>query len=166
VSPHEHLSISALQLSTTPDRRKLVYGRRGIGCLTHWRIWLCHMDDGRPLVLSPSTYKADASHPHRARFPRHPTPAASIGCGYTFTVILWRDAEEQQNSAASLPPASKAVLQHAMLLPRPGCHPHLLETDLHSIHLCLQNPQNSGGAASKHIASLPHRERSKHPNDL
>jgi hypothetical protein len=26
-------------------------------CLTHWHIWLCHMDVGRTLVLSPSTYK-------------------------------------------------------------------------------------------------------------
>jgi hypothetical protein len=26
-------------------------------CLTHWHIWLCHMEVGRTLVLSPSTYK-------------------------------------------------------------------------------------------------------------
>jgi hypothetical protein len=25
-------------------------------CLTHWHIWLCHMEVGRTLVLSPSTY--------------------------------------------------------------------------------------------------------------
>jgi hypothetical protein len=27
-------------------------------CLTHWHIWLCHMEVGRTLVLSPSTNKS------------------------------------------------------------------------------------------------------------
>jgi hypothetical protein len=31
-------------------------GRRDMPCLTHWHIWLCHMEVGRTLILSPSTY--------------------------------------------------------------------------------------------------------------
>jgi hypothetical protein len=34
---------------------------RGMPCLTHWRIWLCHMEVGRTLVvLSPRTYQSRA----------------------------------------------------------------------------------------------------------
>jgi hypothetical protein len=35
----------------------LAVSRQGMPCLTHWHIWLCHMEVGRTLVLSPSTYK-------------------------------------------------------------------------------------------------------------
>jgi hypothetical protein len=45
--------------SSTVVRNSLAGG--GMPCLTHWHIWLCHMEVGRTLVLSPtqSTYSSE-----------------------------------------------------------------------------------------------------------
>jgi hypothetical protein len=37
-------------------------------CLTHWHIWLCHMEVGRTLVLSTSTNNAEAG-PNKGKCP-------------------------------------------------------------------------------------------------
>jgi hypothetical protein len=39
-------------------------------CLTHWHIWLCHMEVGRTLVLSPSTYRRLVSDKAREHIER------------------------------------------------------------------------------------------------